>query len=67
MSLGGRTFRAFRPSQYGRLDSDVEEEGQEVKQANIRIYSQRAQAGLPLFESTSVVETLNAGRKFATM
>lgn len=67
MSFGGRTFRAFRPSRFGRQDDDVEEEGQEAKQDNIRLYSQRAEAGLPLFEPAAVTEQLDAGRKLAAM
>ena len=64
MSFGGRTFRAFRPSRFGRQD-EVEEEAQEAKQAKIQLYVQRAEAGLPLFESATVTEQLNPGRKFA--
>ena len=67
MSFGGRTFRAFRPSRFGRQDDDVEEEGQEAKQDNIRLYRQRAEAGLPLFEPAAVAERLDAGRKFAAI
>ena len=67
MSFGGRTFRAFRPSRFGRQDNDVEEEGQEAKQDNIRLYSQRAEAGLPLFEPATAAQQLNTGRKFAAM
>lgn len=57
MSLGGRTFRAFRPSQFARQD-DLEENGGQAKQAMILFYRQRAEAGQPLFESVSVVKAL---------
>ncbi len=65
MSLGGRTFRAFRPSQFGRIDGEVEEEAQQVRQSKIGVYSQRAEAGLPLFESTSTADSLVSGRNIA--
>lgn len=43
-------MRAFRPSQFGRHE-DVDEEAEQVKLVNLQHYAQRAQAGLPLFET----------------
>ncbi len=50
MSIGGRTFRAFRAS-YFALSDDSDNETQQVKQDRIRLYIQRADAGLSLFEA----------------
>jgi hypothetical protein len=61
MSIGGRTFRAFRPSRYARQD-EMEEESGLAKEANIEVYMQRAQAGQPLFDTGTVVQALS-GRK----
>lgn len=59
MSIGGRTFRGFRPSYFCRYEEDLEEEdAQQVKQAMIQLYAQRAEAGLPLFEPANVVRRL---------
>ena len=66
MSIGGRMFRAFRPSHCARLD-ELEEETPKEKQANIYVYSQRAQAGLPLFERSDSTQGLTGGRDFAVM
>ena len=62
MFLGGRTFRAFRPSRYARLE-EPEEENTEFKQAKIQIYMRRAEAGQPLFESANVVKALGGGKE----
>ena len=67
MSFGGRTYRAFRPSRFGRRDDDMEEDGQEARQAMLSVYAQRAQAGLPLFEQVDVVTHFGAGRNLAAM
>ncbi len=67
MSFGGRTFRAFRPSYFGRQDDDLEEDTQQAKQDKMRIYSERAQAGLPLFEPSNVSDRLTAIRNFGVM
>ena len=64
MSIGGRTFRAYRPSHFGQQDY-LEEEGSEEKQEKIRLYAQRAKAGLPLFESVETIKRLAAEHKFA--
>ena len=64
MSLGGRTFRAFRPSRFARQD-ELEEEDTQVKQAKIQIYAERAEAGQPLFEPSNVVKVLASNRKFS--
>ena len=45
-------MRAFRPSQFASQD-EVAEEVEEAKQANVRKYVTRAQAGLPLFGTDS--------------
>ncbi len=42
-------MRAFRPSRFGRQD-EVDEDVERAKQENVRMYSQRAQEGLPLFD-----------------
>ena len=63
MSLGGRTFRAFRPSHFARGD-ELEEEVEHAKQAKIRLYAERARAGLPLFDSIDVLKRLTAGDHF---
>ena len=67
MSFGGRTFRGFRPSRFGRQDDELEEGTQRIKQDKIQLYSQRAEAGLPLFESVQVAKGLGSGRNFAVM
>ena len=67
MSIGGRTFRGFRPSHFGRQDDDLEEDAQQVKRAKIQLYAQRAQAGLPLFEPASVAKRFGAGPDFAVL
>ena len=64
MSFGGRTFRAFRPSEYGRQD-EVEEDGQEAKLAKMQLYIRRAEEGLPLFEPAVVTKHVSPGRNFA--
>ena len=60
MSFGGKTFRAFRPSHFVQTE-ELEEEVQQGKLDNIRRYSERVEAGLPLFDKASVVENLAAG------
>ncbi len=64
MSIGGRTYRAFRPSQFARQD-EVEENWQEAKLEKIQLYIERAEAGIPLFESDVVADQISIGRKFA--
>ncbi len=66
MSIGGRTFRAFRPSSFARQD-ELEEEEEQAKQANIVLYGERARAGLPLFDATRSVNGLTPGQNFALM
>jgi hypothetical protein len=61
MSFGGQTFRAFRPSRFAQPD-ELEEEHQEAKQAKIRIYIKRAEAGMPLFEQPNIAKALAAGQ-----
>jgi len=66
MSLGGQTFRAFRPSRFARPE-ELEEAEDQVKQAKIRLYTQRAAAGLPLFQQANVVGALNNGPSLQAM
>jgi hypothetical protein len=42
-------MRAFRPSQFAPAE-EVEEDQQRVKDANVKVYAKRAEAGMPLFE-----------------
>ena len=51
MSGMGRSVRAFRPSTYSRVE-DADKDSQREKLAKLAIYALRAEAGLPLFEST---------------
>lgn len=44
-------MRAFRPSYFAPLDG-YEEEQQRQRDENLRQYRERAEAGLPLFESS---------------
>lgn len=64
MPFGGRTFRAFRPSRFARQD-ELEEEDTQIKQAKIQIYTERAEAGQPLFEPLNVVKALATDRKLS--
>jgi hypothetical protein len=41
-------MRAFRPSHFSQED-DGSEDADRTKQINLQLYTQRAQAGLPLF------------------
>jgi hypothetical protein len=41
-------MRAFRPSHFSQAE-DYDEDADRAKQDNLRIYTLRAQAGLPLF------------------
>jgi len=66
MSIGGRTFRAFRPSRFARQE-DIEEEMDQIKEERIRAYAARVQAGLPLFESGNAVGRLSMPPNLAAM
>ena len=66
MLFGGRTFRAFRPSLFGRPD-DQEDYTDQAKQALIRSYAERARVGLPLFESSEAPEGLTSGQDLVVM
>ena len=55
-------MRAFRPSHFAQ-EEDYDEDADRAKQDNLRIYTQRAQAGLPLF--SSVVQKLSHPAKRA--
>jgi hypothetical protein len=56
-------MRAFRPSCFGRED-EVDEEVERAKQANMLQYTQRAQAGLPLFEALRLADANVAAMSF---
>ncbi len=56
MSLGGRTFRAFRPSSFSPPE-ELQEEVDLNRQAKIHLYLKRAEEGLPLFEADQQLGT----------
>lgn len=56
-------MRAFRPSCFGR-DDEVDEEVERAKQANMLQYTQRAQAGLPLFDTLELSDANAAAISF---
>ena len=50
-------MRAFRPGRLVAIDDDeYDADWEEAKQLNIQRYSERAKAGLPLFENIQVTE-----------
>lgn len=53
-------MRAFRPSHFSQ-EEDYNEDADRAKQDNLRIYTQRAQAGLPLF--TTIAQELSPPAK----
>ena len=53
-------MRAFRPSHFSQ-EEDYNEDADRAKQDNLRIYTQRAQAGLPLF--TAIAQELSPPAK----
>ncbi len=59
-------MRAFRP---GRLmsvdDNEYDAEWEEAKQLNIQRYSERARAGLPLFETMQIAREVSDTPGFA--
>ena len=59
MFNGGRSVRAFRPSQVARTEDLFDEEDELTKQEKIRQYIQKAQAGLPLFEEETSDESVS--------
>jgi len=61
MSLGGRTFRACRPSRFSQQE-ELDEGGGQVKQTKILLYARRAKAGKPLFEPVNVLKPLTGNR-----
>jgi hypothetical protein len=61
LSQPGRPVRGYRPGRYG-LDED-EGEDQQVRLANVEVYSRRAQAGLPIFEEDQPELTLQKHKK----
>ena len=46
---GGSSVRGYRPSRFG-LPDEQNLEAEEVRSANLELYSKRASAGLPIFE-----------------
>ncbi|MGC9454138.1 MAG: hypothetical protein ACP5HU_04680 [Phycisphaerae bacterium] len=51
MSYPGRNVRAYRPSQFGRLEAQEDDLAWREKEQKVALYAERAQAGLPLFET----------------
>jgi len=43
----------------------LEEEDTQIKQAKIQVYTERAQAGQPLFEPSNVVKALAGNRRLS--
>ena len=49
-------MRAFRPGRFASVDEqEFDADWEEAKQVNIQRYSERAQAGLPLFEAMPIL------------
>ena len=61
LSQPGRPVRGYRPGRYG-LDEN-EGEDQQVRLANLELYSQRAQAGLPIFDEDRRVLAIGQRQK----
>ncbi|MFP3937281.1 MAG: hypothetical protein ACLFVW_02985 [Phycisphaerae bacterium] len=57
MSYPDRNVRAYRPSQFGRLEAQDDDSAWREKERKVALYAERAQAGLPLFE-TSVTDQI---------
>ena len=57
MSYQGRNVRAYRPSQFGRIEELEDDLAWREKQQNMSVYAQRAQAGLPLFDAPATNQT----------
>ncbi len=53
MSIGDRSIRAYRPSDYAAFIEADEEELYEREQ-NVQVYAERARAGLPIFDGGAV-------------
>ncbi len=56
MSAGVRTLRAYRPSRW-TMREEFEEENPSSREAKVALYTERAQAGLPLFEEAKAGHT----------
>lgn len=52
MSYPGRNVRAYRPSQFGRLEGRDDDPAWREKEQKVALYAERAQAGLPLFDAS---------------
>lgn len=66
MSLGGQTFRAFRPSYFAQPD-ELEDVEYQAKQAKILLYIRRAEAGQPLFQQVNVLNAMTGGQNLRAM
>ena len=64
MIYGGHSIRAFRPSMVAQ-EEQYEQDVDQVKEANLRIYEERVRAGLPLFETGSIAGSRGADRTLA--
>lgn len=53
MPYPDRNVRAYRPSQFAQLEEQEEDPAWREKQEKVALYSRRAQAGLPLFETSA--------------
>ena len=63
MQNGGRSMRAFRPSHIAPHEG-LDEDKEQVKQANVLRYSKRVAEGLPLFEALGVGDSKDALLQF---
>jgi len=52
------SIRAFRPSHFAG-DDEYDEDGQRAKEANVQLYTQRVEAGLPLFDNVRILRLPN--------
>lgn len=46
---GGQPIRGYRPSRFGLMDMEPEEE-ERIRSANVEVYARRVRAGLPVFD-----------------
>ena len=51
--FGGCCMRAYRPGRMGGEDEELVQEFRYNREEKLQVYAQRAQAGLPLFQSIS--------------
>jgi hypothetical protein len=62
---GGSSVRGYRPSRFG-LPDEHNLEAEEVRSANLELYSKRATAGLPIFEEDAAPPTNARARSSLT-